>query len=855
MSRDEVLTTMGVEIVQVAATRLSNSFAYMDDVSKSLSRGSRRLKSSLLEERGTDDSNPTSNTSSVASDDYHGASSIPCSLEGSVQTPDRKRVSLGSHRQRLKSSCTISGDNGSIGYGSSAPLESENSYSSHPGYPLTGDNTTSRKSCSSSSNSPKEEDTRTASTATSPPTSQRFLSPSSSIPHSTTSVSSSTPANSRGTTGKSQSSLTRFRGIAPGTVAPSTSSWNSSSVEQESDYVIDIEKGNAYHKGQFLGKGGFAKVYLITDISTRKQYACKIIPKNRMQKIHMQKIAREVTIHKELNHVNVVQMHHYFEDNLSVYMLLEACPRKSLMHVLGYRGKVTEPEARYYMKQMVTGVAYIHSQKIVHRDLKPGNMFLSERMIVKIGDFGLATRPDGQRRKVTLCGTPNFIAPEVLYKQAYSYEADVWALGCILYALLVGQPPFDTATLKETYTRICNNHYREVDDTMASRNGQDLIRWLLHPNPELRPSLERVKEHPYLTKEYVPSFLPDTCCYRTPQLSIIEPINTAISPSSSVVSTMNNNNNHHYHGEEIMQHSQLRAQSPTRNDCRKQSGKGQKVSNWLSKKLSKLPKLPWFRQRLSSVLCPEARKKQTLMETNGGQTPILPQSVQMNRALEDGLAEIKCRQAIRNPPKVDDVTPLFVIKWIDYSNKYGLGFQLSDKSVGVLFNDSTKMSYTPDRRRVEYMRTDDEVTRYHREKDVPSSLETKLDILRYFTEYMEHHLTEGGEIKEVRNMRQSRSACVPRMRRWLRTDKAIVMELTGPLLQVNFFMDHTKMVVSQEPLCKEYLITYIDAGRRVSSYWLSDLRSYGCTPEIHECLHYLCKVSREFADLDNNAVG
>lgn len=73
---------------------------------------------------------------------------------------------------------------------------------------------------------------------------------------------------------------------------------------------------------------------------------------------------------------------------------------QSLMHVLGYRGKVTEPEARYYMKQMVTGVAYIHSQKVVHRDLKPGNMFLSERMIVKIGDFGLATRPDGQRRKV-----------------------------------------------------------------------------------------------------------------------------------------------------------------------------------------------------------------------------------------------------------------------------------------------------------------------------------------------------------------------------------------------------------------------------------------------------------------------
>ena len=195
---------MGVEIVQVAATRLSNSFAYMDDVSKSISRGSRRLKSSLpVEERPTEDSDPTSNTSSVGSDDYHGASSIPCSLEGSsVQTPDRKRASPGSHRQRLKSSCTISGDNGSIGYGSSAPLESENSYSSHPGYPLTlpGDNGTCRKTISSLSNSPKEEDTRTASSATSPPTSQGFLSPSSSsIPPSTTYTDMSSSTRTTGT--------------------------------------------------------------------------------------------------------------------------------------------------------------------------------------------------------------------------------------------------------------------------------------------------------------------------------------------------------------------------------------------------------------------------------------------------------------------------------------------------------------------------------------------------------------------------------------------------------------------------------------------------------------------------------
>ncbi|KAL6430492.1 hypothetical protein ACFW04_007829 [Cataglyphis niger] len=673
----------------------------------------------------------------------------------------------------------------------------------------------------------------------------------------TTTGSNVTPTTNGGRFGNAAVSLIKTISVAkPG---PSTSSsWNNSTEQQESDYVVDPVQGNAYYKGQFLGKGGFARVYLMTDVSNGNQYACKIIPKNRMQKIHMQKIAREIMIHKELNHVNVVQMHHYFEDNLNVYMLLEACPRKSLMHVLKYRGKVTEPEARYYMKQMVTGVAYIHSQKVVHRDLKPGNMFLSDRMIVKIGDFGLATRPDGQRRRVTICGTPNYIAPEVLYKQAYSYEADVWALGCILYALLVGQPPFDTATLKETYARICNNHYREVDDSIASRSGQDLIRWLLQSNPELRPSLERVKEHAYLTKEYVPTSLPHTCCYQMPPPSIIEPPS---SPSS--VSTVARNQQEasklqmwqqsvvhpdaaspRYQQQQQQQQQPIQTQQQpqlnTLNRSQKSLQKESKVSNWL---VRKLPKLPRFRQRLSSVLCPDHKK-----------TGLVAQSVQMHRALETCVTEMKRNNAC-NPPIVEDIVPLFVTKWIDYSNKYGLGFQLSDRSVGVLFNDNTKISYTHDRRRVEYMTTDDEMTRYHRERDVPAPLQKKLELLRHFTEYMDDFLTEGGELKKYRTPpRQSKNTCVPRMRRWLRTDKAIVMELTVPLLQVNFFVDHTKMVVSQESAGRGYLITYIDTGRRASSYWLNDLRDLGCTADLYERLYYVCKVTREFAELDNNTI-
>lgn len=117
--------------------------------------------------------------------------------------------------------------------------------------------------------------------------------------------------------------------------------------------------------------------------------------------------------------------------------------------------------------------------------------------------------------------------------------------------------------------------------------------------------------------------------------------------------------------------------------------KGSKLISWLARKLRKVPK---FRQRLSSVLCPDHKKI--------GYTA---QSMQMHQALENCITEIKCKNKLRNHPPVRDVVPLFITKWIDYSNKYGLGFQLSDKSVGILFNDHTKISYTHDRRSVYFV--------------------------------------------------------------------------------------------------------------------------------------------------------
>lgn len=113
------------------------------------------------------------------------------------------------------------------------------------------------------------------------------------------------------------------------------------------------------------------------------------------------------------------------------------------------------------MRQIISGVHYLHQNRIIHRDLKLGNLFLNDDLTVKIGDFGLAAKIeyDGERKK-TLCGTPNYIAPEILYKKGHSFEVDIWSIGCIMYTLLVGKPPFETSSLKETYARIKKCEYR-----------------------------------------------------------------------------------------------------------------------------------------------------------------------------------------------------------------------------------------------------------------------------------------------------------------------------------------------------------------------------------------------------------
>lgn len=155
--------------------------------------------------------------------------------------------------------------------------------------------------------------------------------------------------------------------------------------------------------------------------------------------------------------------------------------------------------ARHFLHQIITGMLYLHSHGILHRDLTLSNLLLTNNMNVKIADFGLATQLKMPHEKhYTMCGTPNYIAPEIATRSPHGLESDVWSLGCMFYTLLIGKPPFDTDTVKNTLNKVVLADYEMP--AFLSREAQDLIHKLLRKNPADRLSLSSVLDHPFMSR-------------------------------------------------------------------------------------------------------------------------------------------------------------------------------------------------------------------------------------------------------------------------------------------------------------------------------------------------------------------
>ncbi|XP_034044771.1 serine/threonine-protein kinase PLK1 [Thalassophryne amazonica] len=546
----------------------------------------------------------------------------------------------------------------------------------------------------------------------------------------------------------------------------------SAPLKEIPDVLVDSRTMRRYTRGRFLGKGGFAKCYEITDVETKQVFAGKIVPKSLILKQHQrEKMTSEIAIHKSLNHPHIVGFHGFFEDDDFVFVVLEICRRRSLLELHKRRKAVTEPEARYYMMQLFKGVQYLHNNRVIHRDLKLGNIFLNDDMEVKIGDFGLATKIEfeGERKK-TLCGTPNYIAPEVLCKKGHSYEVDVWSLGCILYTLLVGKPPFETSCLKETYSRIKKNNY--VIPWHINPVASSLIKRMLHADPAQRPSVSELQADEFFTAGYIPLRLPTTCLTVSPRFSI--------APSTA-------------------------------------------------------PELGQ-RRPLTAIDNKEGSEKVDVREE-----PMPRENEPVENHLKDLLQQLNSIMAARPSQKViirqeeaEDpaCVPIFWIsKWVDYSDKYGLGYQLCDNSVGVLFNDYTRMIMYADGDSLQYI-DKTAAESYLSVRSYPSSLSKKITLLKYFRNYMSEHLLKAGA--NMARREGDELARLPYLSLWFRTKSAIVLHLTNGTVQINFFQDHTKLILC--PLMGA--VTYIDEKRDFRTYKLSLLEEFGCSKELSSRIRY-----------------
>ena len=300
---------------------------------------------------------------------------------------------------------------------------------------------------------------------------------------------------------------------------------NAAVVEEKIIKVTGDVQIRKYYKGRLLGKGGFAKCYEFTCSENKKTFAAKVVAKSGLVKSRAkQKLISEIKIHKSLHHPQIVAFEHYFEDTENVYILLEMCHNQTLNELLKRRKRLTEIEVQCYIVQLIKALKYLHSHRVIHRDLKLGNLFLTDKMELKVGDFGLATKLDFEgERKRTVCGTPNYIAPEILDgKTGHSYEVDIWSLGVIIYTLIIGKPPFETRDVKTTYKRIKSCAYTFPETAIISEAAKNLIVQILVTDPSKRPTLDQILTHDFFNQgTSIPKLLPTSTLACTPSLSYI----------------------------------------------------------------------------------------------------------------------------------------------------------------------------------------------------------------------------------------------------------------------------------------------------------------------------------------------
>ncbi len=203
---------------------------------------------------------------------------------------------------------------------------------------------------------------------------------------------------------------------------------------------------------------------------------------------------KEVSLLLKLRHNHVVKIYETIETEKHIIIVMELCAGGDLLNYVRKRRRLKEPYAKVIFKQIIDGLCYIHSKFIAHRDIKLDNILLDGKGNVKIADFGVSKQcQKGQLKMTEQCGTPAYIAPEILKDKGYSFSVDLWSAGVVLFAMLYGTVPFKANNMEELHKLIVKGKYVLKDD--ISIEARNLLRGLLEVNPEKRLTIKQIYKH------------------------------------------------------------------------------------------------------------------------------------------------------------------------------------------------------------------------------------------------------------------------------------------------------------------------------------------------------------------------
>lgn len=664
-----------------------------------------------------------------------------------------------------------------------------------------------------------------------------------------------------------------------GTVPSNSSSTNPPQIPTPPEIIVDPRpvpgrpNGRRYLRGKILGKGGFAKCYEATDLDTRELWAVKIVAKASLVKQRAKvKLLSEIAIHKTLMHDKIVRYINHFDDPDFVYIILELCPNQTLNDLLKKKRRFSEPEAQFYIYELVQGLIYLRRERVIHRDLKLGNLFLGPDMELKIGDFGLAAKLDyDEEKKTTICGTPNYIAPEILdnHHKGHSFQVDVWSLGVVMFTMLVGKPPFEDVDVKSTYQRIRDNAYAFPESLYISSAAKNLIQAILRHDPKSRPTVFDIINHPWFISNggSLPPLLPSSIqamnrlngggtasssVAQTPRTSAAglrseTPLNEVLqnrdfarienSPQPAAVGGLFHSNSQKNlstpmtttrHPLRSVQNQQQSTQHQSNHYSRRQHISGDENSS-RSRPPTIMGGVP-----ASPVMRPPMAPSHPLRSSSSSSSFRKPLMASPAGGATGGYMSHAGSPMVANPDEMfgggttdhrrllsskSSLPEAWVVKWIDYSSKYGIGYLLSNGRIGVYFNDATKMvfSNSSNSRNVEYMfrqkgeKVDTVKIFSLEDESLAGDAKKKTTLIRNFKGYLQTNNDKEGctrGISAFSNFNSgdivdySSAANLPlHVKRWMRTKHALVFQLSNKVWQV-IFQDRTEVILSaQTHLC------------------------------------------------------